>query len=137
MMRTPDAPTRHYMRATYAPDVSIGLAWGASRRDDKRTFPWLTGIPDQDCYTTVADILWNGSPVERYAGLVIDGGRAAIPFPAGEYDQKNPSRYPVEWVGPGEVAVWRLAHLLERPDRELALQDFNRYLKLVGFNLDT
>ena len=87
-------------------------------------------MPDQSCRSTLVDLLLNGSLVDRYLGFVVDGGRAALPCPTGEYDSSDPT-HPVlieERVTRDEVALWRLVNALERGGR-----DYDSYLQRVGF----
>ncbi|MGO9299679.1 MAG: hypothetical protein ACLQQM_02775 [Acidimicrobiales bacterium] len=123
----------HYYRATFRPDVSIGLAWGLAwgPLDDQRDFDWVKGMPDKSCHPVLVDLLSNGCLVDRYVGLVVDGGRARLPFPTGKYDSTaDPSR-PVlieEQVTRDEVALWRIVDVLET-----GRQEFDSYLRRVGF----
>jgi hypothetical protein len=84
---------------------------------DQRVFDWLKVMPDASCYPTLVDLLLNGSLIDRYIGLVVDGGRnkAALPDPNGRYDSTDPNKsVPIEGqVTRDEVALWRLLHELE------------------------
>ncbi len=101
----------HHSRATYRADVSLGIAWGLARRDDRRVFEWLK-FPERDSSPQVLDVLWCGSLVDRYLGLVVDGGRAVVPYPTGEHEQSDVddaalTRYVVTET---QDSVWRLAN---------------------------
>ena len=118
-------------RGTYRPDVSVGIAWGLSFPADKRSFDW-NKFADPDCYPTLVDCLWNGSLVDRYTGLVVDGGRVLLPFPQGEYDSSEVSepKLIADWVSADEVKLFRLVHHL-RDSRA----DFDEYLRQAGFDV--
>jgi hypothetical protein len=101
-------------RATYRPNISIGLAWGLSHEGEVRDFERNT-FPDEQCYPTILDLLWNGSLVYRYEGLAVDGGRGALPYPNATYDTTTDPHNPVllqEEVTEEEVGVWRIAAAL-------------------------
>lgn len=67
----------HHTRASYRPDVSLGLVWGFPRRggDEWEEF----SFPDRKVTSVFADVVWCGSPIAREIVLVVDGGRCLIP----------------------------------------------------------
>jgi hypothetical protein len=113
----------HAYRATYRPDVSLGLAWGF-RSSDRLEFDWAK-FPDRICYATIADLVWNGSLVYRYDGVVVDGGRSTLPLPTTKFDTTDIVNPVVleEQVTDEQVDFWRLIATLKDKER-----DFEHYL---------
>lgn len=118
----------HTTRATYRPDISIGLAWGLSDPEDQRKFAWNKFPDAEECYPTLVDLLWNGSLVDRHVGLVVDGGRVTIPFPKVDYDSSDPAN-PVatEWFDGDQVKLFCLVHTIPGTG-----YDFDDYVARTG-----
>ena len=114
----------HTNRAVYISDVSMGLAWGLSNSDDTRSFDWAN-FPDPTIYTTILDVLWNGSLVHREQGLVVDGARARLPFPRLAVSDDDQAQ---QWFEQRSVALYRLAWQLEGA----AGASFDDYLAQTG-----
>ena len=68
----------HHGRATYRPDVSIGLAWGMKLREYKAD--WLDRFTHATASFGLVD-LYNGMLVDREDYVVVDSGRAKLPAP--------------------------------------------------------
>lgn len=119
----------HNYRATYCPDVSIGLAWGLSWRE-KRTLGWSESFTDKNCTLTLVDLMWNGSLVDRYHGVYVDGARAVLPLPTGDYIGALTDPLQIaEQVAEDEVDLWRLIDTME------GRREFDHYLTLAGFTV--
>jgi hypothetical protein len=121
----------HPERATYRPDVRIGLAWGLTV-DERREFDWSQHFSDKRCSPVLADLLWNGSLVDRYSGASVDGGRGVLPMPLGASVETSPTD--VEQIGwkvtEAEVSLWCLIDRLKGGESE-----FDMYLRLAGFTV--
>ena len=63
----------HYSRAAWKQDVSLGLAWGLRAQDDF-TEAWTERFPDSRASSHFVDSLWNGSLVDRWQRVSVDGG---------------------------------------------------------------
>ena len=72
----------HTNRASYIPDVSIGLAGG------------LNGNSDQHASSHFLDILYNGMLVHRVVYVLIDGGRSYMPLPHREMNENGKT---IDW----------------------------------------
>jgi hypothetical protein len=72
----------HHARATYRRDISLGLAWGLPyERGAPWEEEWTAQFPDPKIRGYWADIVWNGTPIDRVLLLSVDGGRAFLPAP--------------------------------------------------------
>jgi hypothetical protein len=71
----------HYIRASYKPDVSLGLAWGLHPEPVDFSEGWTDVFPDRRASRLYADVFWNGMLLHRYFLVSVDGGRAKIPLP--------------------------------------------------------
>jgi hypothetical protein len=83
----------HRERATFRPDVSIGIAWGYRVHEDPEdrvTPDWVrtAGIPDQNVTQCYLDFFYNGGLVYRDYYYVADGGRLYLPFPELQDDDR-------------------------------------------------
>jgi hypothetical protein len=70
----------HYALMTYKPNMSIAMAKGLPFRD---TFvePWTECFSNKRAWSLYVDLLWNGMPVHREIGVVVDGGLCTLPLP--------------------------------------------------------
>jgi len=111
----------------YRPDIAIGFAFGLSTPDDSRSIEGLI-LPIRPC--TPHSLIWNGSLVDRLVRLVVDGGRAKLPFPHGLFASTGPmhSELVADQVTREEVATWRLVNALGGTGHE-----FDSYLDRGGF----
>jgi hypothetical protein len=72
----------HHARASYRPDLSIGLAWGMHSNDNFEE-EWVQNLSNKSAFSGIADILLNGMLVDRQYYVVVDEGRARnAPCPA-------------------------------------------------------
>lgn len=77
----------HSMRASYKPDVSVGIAWGLDPDnvfpEDRRTFKeaWSEAFADSSWTYHLADFFFCGNLVQREPFLAVDGGRCYLPAP--------------------------------------------------------
>lgn len=120
----------HHSRAAYRTDVSLGLAWGLSYPDDQRTFVWTERFADQRAYPEFLDILWNGMLIHREYGIVIDGGRAVLPWPRGEYirgESVMDYEHITDSFTSRGVKLWRLVAYLNSEKNE-----YDRYVEQSG-----
>jgi len=120
----------HTHRAVHRDDVSLGLAFGLSYIDKKRSFDFLSRFADQSAWPTLLDFLWDGSLVHRELGIVVDGGRMTLPWPeppAANVGGLPDSELIGEKVTRREVAYWRLVHALKG-----SREDFDEYLERSG-----
>jgi hypothetical protein len=116
----------HHSRATYRADVSLGVAWGMAWPNDKRDFDWLKAFDDSTAYPTIGDILWNGALVERFFGLVVDGGNAVLPYPRAADGGAEEGANEVTQDG---IAFWQLIAEIT------GHQDFRGHLELADFSV--
>ena len=119
----------HRNRATYRPNAGIGLVWGLSDRLDLLTLRSVRFV-DPRGWSTVLGVLWNGSLVDRYLGLVVDGGRAVLPFPDDWRSQPDWFSHPLTGgrVTESQVGIWRVVNALEGTGAE-----YDAYLSKSGF----
>lgn len=78
----------HTNRASYIPDVSIGLAWGLNCNLDFRE-EWANCHPDPHASSHFLDVFYNGMLVYRVVYVVIDGGRSYMPLPRREINENH------------------------------------------------
>jgi hypothetical protein len=72
--------SEHLARASYRPDISIGLAWGIRDNDDYKE-DWANSFANEHAESFLADILFNGMLVGREYLVCVDGGRTYLPRP--------------------------------------------------------
>src|SRR5487761_1893931 len=131
-------------RATYSLNIKLGLVWGLADRSDPITLESARFV-DPRGWTTLLGVLWNGTLVDRYVGVVVDGGRAILPFPENwpkglesdadqlareqilETQSRNPTSVPGH-VTRTQVGVWRTVNMLDGTGSE-----FDAYLVKSGF----
>lgn len=78
----------HTNRASYIPDVSIGLAWGLNCNPDFYE-EWANCHPDSHASSHFLDILYNGMLVYRMVYVLVDGGRSYMPLPHREMNENG------------------------------------------------
>lgn len=83
----------HTNRASYIPDVSVGLAWGLNCNSDFYE-EWANCHPDQHASSHFLDILYNGMLVHRVVYVLIDGGRSYMPLPHREMNENGKT---IDW----------------------------------------
>lgn len=124
-------PNTHYTRAVWKADLALGLAWGMSFPGDQRTFGWAVW-PDKSAYPSLLDVFWNGMLVHREHGVVVDGGRAILPWPHAELIH-GVGTYGVEHIADSVTEraadLWRLRSALEHQGRA---DEYDRYLETSG-----
>ena len=76
---------QHPYIACYVPDVSITMGWGMKFTDNFDE-PWARDFPDPMAFGEFVDVFYNGGLVFRNSYVVVDGGRACLPFPASRGD---------------------------------------------------
>jgi hypothetical protein len=112
----------HLSWAVWRPDVSLALAWGLSG-DRDLVFGWANW-PDRSVSRELVDVFWNGSIVDRYYGLRVDGGRALLPQPQHEIVKDE---LVMPQISPTQSNVFRvLAELSQN-------SEYGRYLQQAGF----
>jgi hypothetical protein len=116
---------QHGMRATYTPDINIGLAWGIDPDnmwpDERKTFTesWSEGFSDPHWTWGIADVLHCGNLVYRQNYVTVDGARCHLPLPA------RP-----------DLTVDQLSHDLVRLiDLFEGGNEFDRYFRDAGFKI--
>jgi hypothetical protein len=87
-------------------------------------------MPDASCYPTLVDPLLNGSIIDGYIGLVVDGScnKAALPEWAIRQHRSQQVRPDRGRVTRDEDSLSRLLHELEE-----GTYDFDPYLQRAGF----
>ncbi|MET7391811.1 hypothetical protein ACFYPT_42405 [Streptomyces sp. NPDC005529] len=105
---------------TYRPDVSLSLAFGLPEREARELLPlwdrWPSKEPAIPCY---ADILWNGSLIDRYVFAQVDLGRAYLPWPD---DGRTVSQF--------HAAFMKLI------DESLGHRNFDRFMRQAGLEVN-
>lgn len=77
----------HDMRASYRPDLNIGIAFGLDPDnvfpDDQRSFEedWSKNFSDSKWTFHYADFFYSGALVHREPFVTVDGGRCYLPVP--------------------------------------------------------
>jgi hypothetical protein len=104
------------MRASYRPDISIGLAWCWLSNPEWHE-DWIDHFDDKTASSHFVDFLYNGMLVDREVYIVVDGGRAYLPLPR---EMKI-----TQW----QYDFFRLLDSLEHAS------DFERYVKQAGFTV--
>jgi hypothetical protein len=114
----------HGMRATYIPDVSIGLAWGMDPDnlfpDDGHSFEeeWSKQFANPQWTWHFADMLYNGTLVYRQSFVSVDSARSSLPVPG------------------LDGVVSQVSHDLVRLIDQLeGHNEFDRYFADVGFTI--
>jgi hypothetical protein len=80
----------HETLYVYKDDVALVVAEGRSVGDYEMN--WVRTFPDPSAYMVYIDLFYNLVPVYREGAVVVDGGRAVLPFPAGYLESGEPSR---------------------------------------------
>lgn len=71
----------HHTRATYRPDVSLGLAWGI-KVNEKFESEWTDTVANPaHNFSFLADVLYNGMLVSREPLVCVDSGHCYLPLP--------------------------------------------------------
>jgi hypothetical protein len=68
----------HGMRASYKPDIAIGLAWGMQSHDTYHA-DWVSMF--KSASSSIADLFYNGMLVAREHYVVVDDGGGFLPRP--------------------------------------------------------
>lgn len=99
----------HHSRAAWAPDVSVGLAWGcvATAGRGRRVW-WGSSFPDDEIIQEYVDILYCGQPIRRVVGMVVDGGRMLLPWPTTVYSDSEEGSVESVSVGDQRLHLFRL-----------------------------
>lgn len=90
--------TAHEERASYKPDVSVGLAWGITSNDDFKE-EWANQFPDPHASSEFVDVLYNGMLVYRDIRVIVDGGRVGLPLPDRNGDDLTITRWQASFFG--------------------------------------
>lgn len=114
----------HSMRASYKPDISIGIGWGLSPGDafpdsqDEPERKWSTSFPDTSVGISFLDLLYCGALVHRERFATVDGGRCYLPWPS------------------HDLTVTQVSHDLIRMLDQLEKQsEFDRYFGQAKFKI--
>ena len=111
--------------AVYMPVVSLSIAWGLTD-DDDFTEEWHQNFADKKARGVWLDILWNGAPIDRQAGVVVDGAKCTLPRPKRELEGEAT----IGW----EISGWQ--HLIFGLVNTLAgvsSVQFEDYVQKAGF----
>lgn len=111
----------HGMYGCYKPNVSISLAFGIQLNGDFRE-EWANKFPDPSASSHCIDIFFNNSLVDRFAYVVVDGGRAKLPITSAVDNLLVDRTY---------ANIIRLADLFESQPG-----NFEEYLKRAGIKIE-
>jgi hypothetical protein len=121
----------HHSFAVNLERPEVSLAWGlpVGHELDPDAFPF--SFPDNRFETIAADVLLNGFLVERRSLLVVDGGRAALPWPDYAFGPRDDEKGYGEVMG-DTVTDWdyRFANLLH--ELEGGVSEFESYFNRTG-----
>jgi hypothetical protein len=124
--------TEHYWRASYKPDLDIGIAWGLDPKEannDRSVFveAWTQVFPDKSFapQKRAVDFFYRGDLVHRDYYVSVDGGRCDLPIP-----ERGAHGEP--WVvSQFQHDFFRVLHQLDGwPDHE-----FDSHFGRAGFNV--
>ena len=73
-------PKTHTGRAVYKPDIDVAFVWGASDTDSFEE-SWTREFPSPLASMVSIQLLYRGSPVHRWTGVLVDGSRYLLPLP--------------------------------------------------------
>jgi hypothetical protein len=118
----------HYARAVYLKDLAIGIAWGATSRDQAYRPWWAPAFTDHLSRYHWVDLLRDRMIVRRYLAVSIDNGRASLPMP--RIEPQDRGGRPVLWVPRHKYAVVRLAN-----DIDPECIDFDDYFERCGIEV--
>jgi len=113
--------THHSERAAYKPDLSVGLAWGLTYREDFKE-DWANLHPDKRAFGEWVDVFYNGMLVHRDVRVVVDGGRVGLPLPERRDDRLVISSW-----------QYRFFKLIQELGGGW---DFDEYVKRSGFEVE-
>lgn len=131
--RGPLGPYR--LVAIHRADVRVRLACGIDvdepladgRRIHYEFATWADAGSDTRLF---ADLLWNGTLVDRSVVFWVDAGRAVLPWPCPVFDTDRDDPLVGYRVSADDIRLARLIHgLARRPG------DFDAYLKSCGFDV--
>jgi hypothetical protein len=109
----------HSVRASYRPDIAIGIAWGYPSNKNWHE-PWIDNFSDKSAHSDFVDFFYNGMLVQREVYVVVDGGRAYLPVPSVE------NQTITRW----EYDFFKVLDGLER------LSEFDRYIRQAGISIE-
>lgn len=117
----------HGVRATFKPDVHLGVACGLKADDGPELWrpDWTSEFADRTARPCLADVFWCGALIDREMVGIVDGGRAILPVP-------DPFAVNIEVVA-HTVTAWqrslaRVVHCLRHHAAE-----FDSYFDGAGF----
>ena len=122
--------SEHNARASYRPDVAIGLAWGITVRERFET-EW-TERAGWDAESCLADILYSGMLVDRQIVVVVDGGRTYLPLPR-DREQLTVSKWDHDFVR--LLDELQLASGVGGGLGERKRSEFDDYFQRAGFSI--
>lgn len=119
----------HHELAVLIADPSISIAWGM-KADDDLEFEFR--FADNKKHSVYADVLLTGALVHREPVLVIDGGRAYLPFPRTIWVEKS-EHDPMDGESIGNaVTEWEHA-FVRLVDVLRGAKEFDKYFERAGF----
>jgi hypothetical protein len=121
----------HHARASYRPDLSIGLAWGV-RVNENFQEVWTQKFSDKKAHSCLADLFYNGMLVDREYYVVVDGGRACLPLPS-DREKLIVSRWNYDFVKLLDEFGYYSGVSGGIGDRSPS--EFNRYFQQAGFTV--
>lgn len=133
----PGDPLEHYeqsVRASYQPNLAVGLAWGLDLtpdREDGWWEPWVEKFSDKEASAHFIDLLYSGTLVDRRVYVSVDGGRCMLPVPRKDYAEDTPTGGQVTayWISRRAYAFFRLIDSLEKES------DFDYYVQQAEFEV--
>lgn len=121
----------HSMRASYKPDLQIGIGWGMSVFPSERKFEedWATQFPDPEASWHFVDFLYGGALVERKSYVNVDS-RCNLPLPRREIEGGGADAE----VKALTVTAWQRDFFRTLNALETSV-DYDDYLRRAGFKV--
>lgn len=128
-------PTGHEVRASYKPDIAVGIAWGLrrdkTRRENDFYESWLDNFEEKNTSAAFVDLFYSGQLVERWLYVSVDDD-VVLPVPTKEYD--DPKSLHANVTG-YSITEWEndFFRLLNRMEGRL---EFDRHIQRAGFKIE-
>lgn len=123
----------HGMRASYKPNLAIGIAWGLEIQPGRNRYEadWATNFPDSEASGHFLDFFYQGMFINREVWVSVDGGRCMLPAPRRILDDaEGPAPKTVGFSISGwQYDFFRTVDALEKHS------DFDTYVKQAGFEV--
>lgn len=123
----------HPSRASYRPNVLVGMAWGLDVRpgNSRRTFDeeWATKFPDPEASWHYVDFFYGGTLVERTSYVYVDS-HCDLPLPEKEIEGEGiDATVSALTITPWQRDFFRLLNALDSG------VDYDSYLTRAGFQI--